>query len=89
MRAHGIVNGAPVWTKADARYLKSLRVEVDDPPPALPRFQVEPIADGEYQVIDALLKHRATHTISAQFENPRAVAEAIADELNQKYERQE
>jgi len=51
-------------------------------------FQVVAAAHGEYEVMDRLLKFRVTHTISAYFDDPRSVAEAIANELNQKYERQ-
>lgn len=75
-----------MWTLADKRYLRALKVQADDPPPPLPRFQVVPAQAGEYEVIDRLVKFRATHTIAATFDNPRAVAEAIADALNQKYE---
>lgn len=78
-----------MWTLADKRYLHRLKVSPDDPPPPLPRFQVEPAAvEGEYQVIDRLLKFRATHTIDAKFEKPtpREVAEMIAAELNSKYD---
>lgn len=75
-----------MWTVADCRDLRSWRITADDPPPPLPRFQAVAAAEGEYEVIDRLLKFRATHTISANFNDPRSVAEAIAAELNLKYD---
>lgn len=76
-----------MWTENDKRYLRSLRIVSSDPPSPLPRFQVETAAvEGEYQVIDRLIQFRATHTIAATFNDPRSVADAIATELNTKYE---
>lgn len=75
-----------MWTVVDRRDLRRWRIQADDPPPPLPRFQAVAAAQGEYEVIDRLLKFRATHTISANFTDPRSVAEAIAAELNQKYD---
>lgn len=78
-----------IWSNSDKRYLRSLRVESIDPPHPLPRFQVEPAEmEGEYRVFDRLDKYRETHIIAAHFDNPRAMAEAIASELNEKHERQ-
>lgn len=55
-------------------------------PHPLPRFQAMAAKDGEYEVIDRLLRFRCTHVIAATFDDPRSVAEAIANELNTKYE---
>jgi hypothetical protein len=67
-----------------------MRIEFEHPPPPLPRFQVEPseTEDGGYSVLDRLNKYCETHVIAAHFDNPREVAEAIANELNEKHERQ-
>jgi hypothetical protein len=66
-----------------------MRIEFEHPPPPLPRYQVEPAqTDGEYSVIDRLDQYRETHVIAAHFEHPRDMAEAIANELNEKHERQ-
>lgn len=77
-----------MWTVTDRRFLRGLRVTADDPPTPLPRFQAVAAAQGEYEVIDRLLKFRATHTISANFDDPRSVAELIAQELNLKYDKE-
>lgn len=78
-----------VWSNSDKRYLRSLRIEFENPPQPLPRFQVEPSeTEGEYSVIDRLNQYRETHVIAAHFENPREMADAIANELNEKHERQ-
>lgn len=74
-----------MWTVADLRDLRRWRIRADTPEP-LPRFQVEPAEiAGEYQVIDRLTKYRAVFILPAQWDDPRARAQEIADELNAKY----
>lgn len=74
-----------MWTTADLRDLRRWRITAEEPPP-LPRFQVEPASiAGEYQVIDALQRWKSVFILPAQWDDPRARAQEIADELNTKY----
>lgn len=80
-----------MWTVTDRGFLRGLRITVDDPPPPLPRFQVETAAvEGEYQVIDTLRTlpnpFFPTHVFAAH-PLARAFAEQQADEMNADHER--
>lgn len=74
------------WSINDARFLRSLRIVADAPPPPSLRFVVEPGAvDGTFDVVD---RQRRFHTHSfapKEFKQPRAAAEAFATQMNTKH----
>ena len=78
------------WTVDDRRFMRSLRIVADDPAPPLPRFVVEPGMNvGEYILIDRYARGRyaggATVFTPKSFENPRAAADDVARQMNEKY----
>lgn len=78
------------WWVSDAQFLRSLRIVADAPAPPLPRFVVEPGAhEGEFLVIDRYARSRyagaATVFTPACFKNPRAAADDVARQMNEKY----
>jgi len=78
--------GVETWTKADATFLRSLRVAWSGPPPPLPRFRVEPSAvdDEGYRVIDTWRKFRSVVECGPkEFKDPRAAAEDVARQMNE------
>lgn len=77
-----------MWTQDDLRELRRWRIE-PSPLHPLPRFQVEPSEiEGEYSVIDRCRKYRAAFVFPATWSDPRAEAQATADELNAKHEKE-
>lgn len=75
-----------MWTKADERFLRTLRIESTHPPAPLPRFRVEPSdVEGEYRVVDALRQYRPTFDFGTDWKDPRAAAEDLAAQLNEKH----
>jgi hypothetical protein len=76
-----------MWSKSDARFLRSLRIESTNPPAPLPRFRVEPSdIEGGYRVIDSNRKHRSVYEVDqSTFNDPRAAAEDIAAQMNAKH----
>lgn len=75
-----------MWTKADERFLRSMRIVAADAPPALPRFRVEQSAiEGEYTVIDSLRHFKAAFDFGTDWQDPRAAAEDLARQLNEKH----
>jgi hypothetical protein len=75
-----------MWSIADQRFLRSLRIASTNPPAPLPRFRVEVSEiEGGYRVVDALRKFRTTHEVGQEFADPRAAAEDIAAQLNTKH----
>lgn len=77
-----------MWTVADRRFLHRLQIASDEPPPPLPRFQVEPAKDGDYQVVDFLFRRKVSVPwVFAAHPLARACAELKAQELNEEYER--
>lgn len=79
------------WWKSDQEFLRSLRIVADDPAPPLPRFVVEPgVNEGEFLVIDRVARSRyagATTVFTPRcFKDPRAAAEDVARQMNEKYQ---
>jgi len=76
-----------MWTLADQKFLRSLRITPDAQPPPLPRFRVEAgTVDGEYHVIDQLRKYRVAFVFGVEWKGKaRAAAEQLAGELNEKH----
>lgn len=75
-----------MWTKADEKYLRSMRVVATDPPAPLPRFRVEPSdVEGWYRVVDALRKFKPAFDFGTDWRDPRAAAEDLARQLNEKH----
>ena len=77
-----------MWTEADKKFLRSLRVQVDRPLaplPPLPRFRVLPIAiKGWYRVIDAQRRSKPVCDFGPEnFPDPRLAAEDYARQLNE------
>ena len=80
-----------MWSKTDARFLHSLRIVADAPAPPLPRFVVEPgVNAGEYILVDRVGRGRyagaATVFTPSSFADPRAAAEDVARQMNEKYQ---
>lgn len=78
------------WWVSDQRFLRSMRIVADAPAPPLPRFVVEPGAnDGEFLVVDRVARGRyagATTVFTPRcFQDPRAAAEDVARQMNEKY----
>lgn len=79
-----------MWTKADEKVLRSMRIEATDPPAPLPRFRVEPSeVEGEYQVVDSLRHFKPAFDFGTDWTDPRAAAEDLARQLNEKHMAQE
>lgn len=77
-----------MWTKADEKLLRQLRIERGDPPAPLPRFQVVVSEiEGEYQVIDRHRQYRASFDFGPDWPDPREAAERWADRLNAEHAR--
>lgn len=75
-----------MWSKPDTAFLRSLRILATDPPPPLPRFRVEPgDIEGWYRVIDALRQYRSAFEFGPDWKDPRAAAEDLARQLNEKH----
>jgi hypothetical protein len=75
-----------MWSKADALFLRSLRIVAADPPAPLPRFRVEASdIEGEYRVIDTLRRYRSAFEFGPDWKDPRAAAEDLAGQLNEKH----
>lgn len=78
-----------MWTKDDLRLLRSMRIDAADPPEALPRFRVEPgDIDGWYRVIDVVRGFRPSFDFGPDWQDPRAAAEDLAGQLNEKHRTQ-
>ncbi len=79
-----------MWTVNDRRFLKSLRIEPDEPPPAPRRYHAEPgVIEGEYVIVDKGRKpFGIRHMRLTNFPDPRAAAADIARQLNEEHERQ-
>jgi len=57
-----------------------------EPAPPSPRFVVEPgKVPGEYNMVDRLRRSRVTVFTPSAFKNPRAAAEDVARQMNEKY----
>ena len=77
-----------MWTKADETFLRRMRIAPVDPPTPLPRFRVEPAEiDGWYRVIDAVRSFETKSEFGPPFKDPRAAAEDLARQLNEKHMR--
>jgi hypothetical protein len=76
-----------MWTEADRRLLRSMRIECDAPPPPLPplpRFRAVPTGlTGWYRVVDGV---RPMLDFGPEnFRDPRAAAEDSARQLNERH----
>lgn len=79
------------WSVSDKRFLRSMRIVADAPAPPLPRFVVEPgMNEGEFVLVDRHGRGRyaAATTVftPASFQDPRAAAEDVARQMNEKYQ---
>lgn len=71
-----------MWTEADRRFLRSMRIDGGEGPPPLTRFVVEPgTTDGEFHVVDRR-KRFADHVFGTGWTDPRAAAEDFARQMN-------
>lgn len=79
-----------MWTEADRRFLRSLRIAADDLPPPLlplPRFRAVPTAlTGWYRVVDGLRRRPVWDFGPENFADPRAAAEDAARQMNERHE---
>jgi hypothetical protein len=74
------------WSVSDKKFLRSLRVVADEPAAPSLRFVVERGKNvGEFNVIDRQRRSRSTVCTPAAFADPRAAAEDIARQLNEKH----
>lgn len=82
------------WSIADKRFLRALRIVADAPAPPLPRFVVEPgMNAGEFVLVDRVGRGRyagaTTVFTPASFPDPRAAAEDVARQMNEKHKHPE
>ena len=75
-----------MWSTNDKRFLRSLRIEQDEPAPPSPRFVVEPgVNDGDFVVVDRKRRTTAIVFTPRAFRDPRPAAEDLARQLNEKH----
>lgn len=77
-----------MWSLRDEKFLRTMRIASSPPPVDLPRFRVEPSdREGWYRVYDAhrLPQFVLSGEIGPPIENPRAAAEDLAAQLNEKH----
>lgn len=78
-----------MWTNDDRRFLRSLRIAADQPPPSLPplpRFRVVPTPmKGWYRILDGGRRRAVLDFGPEHFCDPRAAAEDYARQLNDQH----